>query len=155
MALDAPCKLTLSRAKSYPTSNCEEMMTKFTFDHIHLFTRDPEATAAFYERMFGAEVIRSTQEGKPRIDLKLGGANIFILDVSSNPKATTGPAHPHQGLDHFGLEVKSIDAVCAELKSKGAVFSRELVTIRPGTRIAFVTGPDGVSIELLERTPIA
>jgi lactoylglutathione lyase len=131
------------------------MMNKLTFDHIHLFTRDPEATATFYERMFGAEVIRSTQEGKPRIDLKLGGANVFILDVNDNPKAGAGPAHPHQGLDHFGLQVKNIDAVCAELKSKGAMFSREPVTIRPGTRIAFVTGPDGVSIELLERTPIA
>ena len=130
-------------------------MAKFTYDHIHLRSPNPEATAQYYERMFGAEVIRSTQEGKPRIDLKLGGANIFILDVSGNPKAAAGPAHPHQGLDHFGLQVKNIDAVCAELKSKGAMFSREPVTIRPGTRIAFVTGPDGVSIELLERTPIA
>ena len=127
-------------------------MNKLTFDHIHLFTRDPEATAAFYERMFGAEVIRSTQQGKPRIDLKLGGANIFILDVSQDPKATAGPGHPHQGLDHFGLVVKDIDAVCAELKAKGAVFTREPATIRPGTRIAFLGGPEGVSIELLERS---
>src|SRR5215813_10907118 len=99
-------------------------MTKFTFDHIHLFTRSPEATAAFYERMFGAEVIRTMQQGKPRIDLKLGGANIFILDVSQDAKAGPGPTHPHQGLDHFGLEVKDIDAVCADLKSKGAHFTR-------------------------------
>ena len=129
-------------------------MPKFAFDHIHLFSRNPEATAAFYERMFGAEVLR-TQQGKPRIDLKLGGANIFILDVSQDPKAETGPAHPHQGLDHFGLEVKDIDAVCADLKAKGAVFTREPQTIRPGARIAFLTGPEGVSIELLERTPVA
>ena len=127
-------------------------MTKFTFDHIHLFTRNPEATASFYERMFGAEVIRTMQQGKPRIDLKLGGANIFILDVSQDSKAGTGPAHPHQGLDHFGLEAKNIDAVCADLKSKGVVFTRGPETIRPGTRIAFLTGPEGVSIELLERT---
>lgn len=126
-------------------------MSRFTFDHIHLFTRDPEATAAYYERMFGAEVIRSSQQGKPRIDLKLGGANIFILDVSGDPKAAVGPAHPHQGLDHFGLEVSGIDAVCAELKAKGAKFTREPDTIRPGIRIAFVEGPEGVSIELLER----
>ena len=130
-------------------------MAKFTYDHVHLRSPDAEATASWYERMFGAEVIRSTQEGKPRIDLKLGGANIFILDVSSNPKAGAGPAHPHQGLDHFGLEVKNIDTVCTELKLKGAVFSREPVTIRPGTRVAFVAGPDGASIELLERTPVA
>jgi len=130
-------------------------MTKFAFDHIHLFSRDPETTAAFYERMFGAEVTRSLQQGKPRVDLKLGGANIFILDVSQDPKALAGPAHPHQGLDHFGLEVKSIDAVCAALKAKGAVFTREPESIRPGIRIAFLTGPEGVSIELLERTPVA
>jgi len=130
-------------------------MTTFTFDHIHLFTRDPEATAAFYQRMFGAEVIRSMPQGKPRIDLKLGGANIFILDVSQDPRAGAGPTHPHQGLDHFGLEVKNIDDVCRELKAKGASFSREPETIRPGTRIAFLTGPEGVSIELLERTPVS
>jgi lactoylglutathione lyase len=130
-------------------------MTKFTFDHIHLFTRNPDETAAFYEHMLGAEVIRSMQQGKPRIDLKLGGANIFILDVSQDPKAAAGPAHPHQGLDHFGLEVKDIDSVCADLKAKGVVFSRDPVTVRPGTRIAFLIGPEGVSIELLERTTVS
>jgi len=127
-------------------------MAKFTFDHIHLFSRDPEATAAFYQRMFGAEVIRTMQQGKPRIDLKLGGANIFILDVSQDARAAAGPAHPHQGLDHFGLEVQGIDAVCAELKAKGAVFTRGPETVRPGVRIAFLTGPENVSIELLERS---
>ena len=129
-------------------------MSKFVFDHIHLFTRNPEATASFYEKMFDAQITRSMVQGKPRFDLKLGGANIFILDVSGDPKAVAGPAHPHQGLDHFGLEVKGIDTVCAELKAKGAVFTRGPETIRPGTRIAFLTAPEGVSIELLERTPV-
>ena len=130
-------------------------MTKFTFDHIHLFTRNPEATASFYERMFGAEVIRSMQQGKPRIDLKLGGANIFLAPVAPDSGVNPPPVTPYQGLDHFGLTVSGIDAVCGDLKAKGAVFTREPVTIRPGTRIAFLTGPEGVSIELLERTPVA
>jgi catechol 2,3-dioxygenase-like lactoylglutathione lyase family enzyme len=129
-------------------------MSKFRFDHIHLFTSDPEGTAAFYERMFGAEVIRSTQQGQPRIDLRLGGADIFILDVSRDAKAAAHPAHPHHGLDHFGLEVENIDAVCAELKAKGAKFTREPTTARPGVRIAFIAGPDDVSIEVLERKPV-
>ena len=129
-------------------------VAKFAFDHIHLFSRDVEATAAFYERMFGAEVIRTTSQGKPRVDLKLGGANIFIMDVSDSLKAAAGPAHPYQGLDHFGLAVDNINAVCAELKSKGAVFSREPMDIRPGVRIAFVVGPDNASIELLERKSV-
>ena len=129
-------------------------MASFNFDHIHLFSKNPEATAAFYEKMFGAQVTRSMPGGKPRVDMKLGGANIFILDVSADPKAAAAPGHPYLGLDHFGLEVKGIDAVCADLKAKGAVFTRGPETIRPGTRIAFLTGPEGVSIELLERTPV-
>jgi catechol 2,3-dioxygenase-like lactoylglutathione lyase family enzyme len=130
-------------------------VSKFQFDHIHVFTSDPEGTAAYYERMFGAEVIRTTQQGKPRIDLRLGGANIFILDVSQDSKVAAAPAHRHRGLDHFGLEVENIDAVCAELKAKGAKFTLEPTNIRPGIRIAFIAGPDDVSIELLERQPVA
>jgi lactoylglutathione lyase len=128
-------------------------MAKFAFDHIHLLSRDPEATAVYYERMFGAEVLRSSQQGKPRIDLKLGSVMAFILDVSEDKKVGPAPAHTHLGLDHIGLEVKGIDAVCAELKVKGAVFTMEPTTIRPGVRIAFISGPESVSIELLERTP--
>ena len=126
-------------------------MPSYTFDHIHLFSPDPEATAAYYELMFGAEIIRSLQQGKPRIDLKLGGANIFIMDVSQDAKAKVLPDHPHQGLDHFGLTVTEIDKVCAELKAKGAAITRGPETARPGVRIAFLRGPEGVSIELLER----
>lgn len=126
-------------------------MARFTYDHIHLRSPDPEATARYYERMFGAEVVRTTQEGKPRIDLKLGGANIFIAPVTSGDGVNAAPVTPYQGLDHFGLSVSGIDAIVAELKAKGAVFTMEPRTIRPGVRICFIRGPEGVSIELLDR----
>jgi lactoylglutathione lyase len=126
-------------------------MTTFTYDHIHLRSPDPEATARYYERMFGAEVLRTMQQGKPRIDLKLGGANIFIAPVTPDAKVNPPPVTPYQGLDHFGLCVSGIDAVVADLKAKGAEFTMEPTTVRPGVRIAFLRGPEGVSIELLDR----
>jgi|SRR6195256_542020 catechol 2,3-dioxygenase-like lactoylglutathione lyase family enzyme len=126
-------------------------MAKFTYDHIHLRSPNPEATAEYYERMFGAEVLRTTQQGKPRIDLKLGGANIFIAQVSSGDGVNPPPTTPYQGLDHFGLLVSGIDGIVAELKAKGAVFTKEPTTVRPGVRVAFLRAPEGVSIELLDR----
>ena len=57
-------------------------MATYTWDHIHLRTANPEAMAQWFEKMLGAEVLRSTQDGKPRIDLKLGGGNIFIAPVA-------------------------------------------------------------------------
>ena len=126
-------------------------MVKCTWDHIHLRTPDPEATAQWFERMLGAEVIRSMQQGKPRIDLKLGGANIFIAPVAAGDGVNAAPTTPYQGLDHFGLLVSGIDAIAADLKAKGVEFTREPITARPGVRICFIRAPDGVSIELLER----
>lgn len=127
-------------------------MASFVYDHIHIRSLDPEATAAFYVKMFNAELIRTMSGGKPRIDMKVGGANVFIAEVVPDGKTAAPPMSPYQGLDHFGLSVTGIDAVVAELKAKGAVFTMEPTSIRPGVRIAFLRGPENVSIELLERT---
>ena len=123
----------------------------YRWDHIHLRGPDPDATAAWFERILGAQVIRSTVEGKPRIDLKLGGADVFIMPVAPGDKVNPPPVTPYRGLDHFGLTVSGIDAVAAEIKAKGVEFTMEPRTIRPGLRICFLRGPQGISIELLER----
>jgi lactoylglutathione lyase len=122
-------------------------MAKLTWDHIHLRSPDPEATAAWFERMLGGEIVRAPG----RIDVKLGGADVFILPVKPGDGTAGAPESPYQGLDHFGLTVKDIDAFAAELKGKGAEFTKEPYTIRPGVRIFFIKGPQGISIELLER----
>ncbi|MCC6887209.1 MAG: VOC family protein [Hyphomicrobiales bacterium] len=122
-------------------------MAKFTWDHIHLKTPDPEAMAQWFSTMLDAEVIH--RQGAERVDLKLGGANIFIgvSDGHNEP-----PQIPYRGLEHFGLLVSGIDAIAAELKARGCEFTKEPTTVRPGIRVCFIRGPQGISIELLERT---
>jgi lactoylglutathione lyase len=127
-------------------------MAKFTWDHIHLRTANPEAMAAWFEEMLGAEVIRSMQQGAPLIDLKLGGADVFIMPVKDGDGTHAAPTIPYRGLDHFGVAVRGIDAIAAELKAKGAEFTMEPTTIRPGIRVCFIRAPEGVSVELLERS---
>jgi lactoylglutathione lyase len=131
----------------------EDAMPTCTWDHIHLRSADPEATAQWFEKMLGAQVLRTMQQGKPRIDLKLGGANIFIAPVAPGDGVNAAPVTPYQGLDHFGLTVSGIDAIAAELKSKGVEFTKEPHVPRPGIKICFLRGPQGVSIELLDRDP--
>ena len=131
----------------------ERAMIKCTWDHIHLRTSDPEAMAQWFEKMLGAEIKRTMQQGKERIDLKLGGANIFIAPVGSGENVNAAPTIPYRGLDHFGLAVSGIDEIAADLKAKGVEFTREPTTVRPGVRICFIKAPEGVSIELLDRDP--
>ena len=116
-------------------------MAKFTWDHIHLRTTDPEAMARWFEKTLGAEVLRTMQQGKPRIDLKIGGANIFIAPVAPGDRVNAAPTTPYRGLDHFGLAVTGIDAIAADLKAKGVEFTREPTTIRPGVRCASSADP--------------
>ncbi len=101
-------------------------MAKFTYDHIHLRSPNPDATALYYQRMFEAEVIRTMQQGKPRIDLKLGGVNIFIAPVASGDGVNPPPKTPYQGLDHFGLLVS-----CARRKGCRSSCSTA-TTLEPG-----------------------
>ena len=128
-------------------------MAKFTYDHIHLRSPNPEATAAFYERMFGAEVIRTMQQGKPRIDMKIGGARRLHRagaarwkDQSAAGNALPGP-RSLRALGH-GHRCRRCRA-----QGQGRRVHHGADHIRPGVRIAFLRGPEGVSIELLERKP--
>jgi lactoylglutathione lyase len=127
-------------------------MATYSYDHIHLRTRDPKGTAEWYRRMFGAEIQESVQsDGQPRIDLNLHGLTIFLARVNNEPNLPSAPAEPYLGLDHFGLRVDDLDAAYAQLKERGATFTTEPRTIRPGVKIAFIQCPDNVRIELLER----
>jgi lactoylglutathione lyase len=125
----------------------------YSYDHMHLRSRDPMATAQYYHKMFDAKIIESIQsDGRPRIDLDLNGLTIFIAQIPSEADMPSAPTAPYIGLDHFGLRVNNMDEAVAELKRRGATFAVEPRTIRPGVRIAFVQAPESVRIELLERT---
>ena len=127
-------------------------MPKYTYDHIHLRTRQPKEMAAYFERMFDATVIESVQsDGFVRTDLDIDGLMVFIAPVPADAAMESSPADPHLGLDHFGFRVDNVDETVAELKSRGADIAVEPRTIRPGVRIAFVRAPDDVRIELLQR----
>ena len=126
-------------------------MTKYTWEHIHLRSPDPASTAQWYQEKLGAEIIRTPQpDGSTRYDLDLTGQKIFI--AKADPAATgASPQIPYMGLEHIGLTVENIDAAVTELKQKGVPFTMEPKTIRPGVRIAFLTAPQNVSIELIQR----
>jgi lactoylglutathione lyase len=132
-------------------------MTEFRFDHIHLRSPDPAATAEFYSKMFGAEVTSSvgppgtTYAGLMRYSMKLGGQTVLVAPADPRSPNAAPPKPPYHGLEHMGLAVDDIDASAADLKAKGAEFTVEPTTIGPGLRIAFLRGPQGVLVELVQR----
>ena len=114
--------------------------------HIHLMSHDAMQAAAFYETMFGAEVEPSKgANGLPRANMMLGSQFILISTVDGSVTQTASGPHSCLGLDHIGIAVDDLAAAAADLEAKGATF-----IMPPRGRIAFVQGPDNVSIELVQ-----
>ena len=125
-------------------------MTDYHPHHIHLMSHDAMAAGAYYQRMFGAKLVASKGgNGLPRANLTLGGQIILISTVTEKVTQTASGPHSCLGLDHLGLGVDDMQAAIADLEAKGAEF---LMKPPDGKgRIAFVKGPDFVSIELVRR----
>jgi catechol 2,3-dioxygenase-like lactoylglutathione lyase family enzyme len=126
-------------------------MAEYRCDHVHLRSADCEATARFYEEMFGASpVFRRMVDGMLRIALDLRGLTLFIDQVpDGTPKA---PPPPYIGIEHICLAVDGLEAAAAELCRKGVTFVVEPRELRPGIRYAFIEAPDDVRIELIDRS---
>jgi catechol 2,3-dioxygenase-like lactoylglutathione lyase family enzyme len=124
-----------------------------SFDHAHVISPDPQATADWYVDRFGGTVVRSVQiAGAPQIYIAFGGGAMVIVRGERPGEKPAGKPNLQWGLDHFGMRVQGdYDAFCAGLRSKGVKFTMEPTVVNPTTRIAFIEAPDGVSVELLER----
>ena len=111
------------------------------FHHVHLFVPDPEESFKWYLHSFGGE--RTKLKG--RLDAMKYG-DVWLLAQKGEPVA---PSAGH-AIDHIGWRAENLDATARELKAKGVTFTSEP---RPfnALRIAFVQGPAGVRIELVQR----
>lgn len=132
-------------------------MRQYHWDHIHYRTANPEAIATFFETLFDATVKRDIYPpgrlypGQPRISIQAGSQRILL--APKHPDDPTGPApdFPHYGLEHIGFTVDDVDAACDELRAKGAEIAIGPLTRSPGLRLAFVRGPEGIMVELVQK----
>jgi catechol 2,3-dioxygenase-like lactoylglutathione lyase family enzyme len=119
-------------------------MATIKFHHTHLISAEPEKTADFYVKMFGAKKgeTRKMPNGSISVPLDLNGSPIMVSSPRLQP--------PKYGLDHFGISTTDMDSTIKELKAAGVKFQMEPTEIRPGMRIAFFWGPENVLIEIAE-----
>jgi catechol 2,3-dioxygenase-like lactoylglutathione lyase family enzyme len=104
---------------------------------------DYDRSLAWYRDMLGWQVVLELAEWKwAQLQSPVKG---LLVGIGQSEQVKEG------GGATLTFTVKDIDAVAAQIKAKGVTFTREPTTIRPGVRICFIRGPEGISIELLER----
>ena len=121
------------------------------FDHVHVMAGNAEEVASFFEKIFGGRIFAREQAGGlPVVRMDLYGVNVFIFGT----KPGAGQFESGKGLrgvDHIGFKVKDLAKAAEELKKKGARFSIEPSVTPAGVKFAFIDGPDGLRVELVER----
>jgi catechol 2,3-dioxygenase-like lactoylglutathione lyase family enzyme len=128
-------------------------MHGLVMDHIHIITDDPYGTARWFADMLGGEVIKLQQpDGRERIDIRFGEALIYISPAPSTAEPAADEGRRRRGVDHIGFSVPDVDSAVAVLQQKGVRVLEEPATPRPGIRTAFVSGPEGIRIELFHRS---
>ena len=128
-------------------------MPNYWMDHVHLVSKDPMKTAAFYEKAFAAKKEDETlPDGRLLLTRILNNDEVSIKISNPRPKSLVPNTLPDGcGLEHYGLKTDDIEAAVAEMKGMGVEFVQEITALPSGTKISFFVTPDGDLVELLQR----
>jgi catechol 2,3-dioxygenase-like lactoylglutathione lyase family enzyme len=112
-----------------------------SLDHVNVCTKDLAATRAFYVDALGLTEGPRPSFGADGLWLYAGGAPIvhIVLETQARP--------PRGGIDHFAFAVADFDAALARMTAAGIPYAASDIPDGFG-RQAFITDPNGVSVEL-------
>ena len=116
--------------------------------HIHVFSGDAVATAAWYATQFGGEVVPFKGLAPLHSILYDNGGDETWLIVNQAPGERTGT--DGTVVDHIGWHTTDYDPWLERLRANGVKFVEEPRELDDGHRIAFIEGPDGTKIEVVE-----
>ena len=129
-------------------------MMQYSINHVHIRSSDPQSSASWYEKHFGAKKLfeREVMPGTVTISMEMGGP--VRLNISSKPEGSSdakGVAELNRlGLEHFGFDVLDLQSELERLEAAGIRIVLPLTQVPTGTRLAYIEGPDDVLIELVQ-----
>ena len=126
------------------------------YGHHHVNATDPAAHKKFWADALGGVVAKVGTDGREVIRIP----NVWIFMRTQAAKGSSKGSTA----DHIGFSVANLDATLARVKANGFRVATadespasynvkgDVANPGPGTRLAFVFGPDDVKVELLEAT---
>ncbi|MDQ6993266.1 MAG: lactoylglutathione lyase [Mariprofundus sp.] len=121
--------------------------------HTMIRVADLDRSIHFYTDVLGMQLLRQKEYPEGKFTLAFVGygneADGAAIELTYNWQ-TDGYTHGN-GFGHIAIAVSDIHIICKRIRVAGGVISREPGPMKHGTTIiAFVTDPDGYSIELIE-----
>lgn len=146
--------------------------------HTAISVGDMDRSLVFYRDLLGFKVLRQVEApGDERLDrivgLKGSRMKIAMLQVGDSaeiieliqyisPRGKPLPEDTRQcdlGVSHVCFKVSGIDSLYSKLVSQGVKFNCPVQTMNPTeagvARVTYFHDPDGITLELLEMTPLS
>jgi catechol 2,3-dioxygenase-like lactoylglutathione lyase family enzyme len=131
--------------------------------HVSINVSDLERSVAFYKDVFGWEQIFDSEVDSEALSAlvgvpgatgqacggRIGDLRVELMCLSYTPKT---PPAPGLGLQVLSFEVEDIQAAHDAFQARGVPVMGPLVELH-GTKMFFVSDPDGQGIEICEYIP--
>ena len=143
-----------------PTSASAQLLAAkegpIVYGHHHVNATDPAAHKKFWADALGGTVVKVGTDGREVIRIP----NVWIFMRTQAAKGSSKGSTA----DHIGFSVKNLQQTLDRVKANGFRVATaeespasynvkgDIANPGPGTRLAFVFGPDDVKVELLEQT---
>jgi lactoylglutathione lyase len=124
-------------------------------NHVHIRSKDAEASAAWYTEHFGAKLLSSREVMPGTITITMDTGSPVRLNISSQRAGESQERAVADinrlGLEHYGFETDDIAADIAHFECAGVRIVMPITDVGSGSKIAYIEGPDDVVIELVQR----
>lgn len=141
-------------------------------DHVSVTTERLDRSIAFYRDVLGLPFKDRGEASEPELstltglddvrvrwaEFDLGGGQLLELLEYLSPVGDPVQPRPNRpGATHIGLAVDDLSSIAMRLVEAGVAVSEQPVTLSEegewhGVQVLYVRDPDGVSIELVDRT---
>jgi catechol 2,3-dioxygenase-like lactoylglutathione lyase family enzyme len=120
------------------------------FDHVHFYCGDISKAVAYFQNLFDGRITSQAEfKGNLYVRMKVCGFTIALRGVDpKNDELTAGKEA--RGLGHFGFTVDNLGKTLTDLARKGARIAIPPNISPLGLNCAFIEGPEGSLIELIE-----
>ena len=121
--------------------------------HVAIIASDYDRSKAFYTQTLGLTIIREVyreERESYKLDLEAGNAQIELFSFLDPPARVNGPEAV--GLRHLCFEVDDVVEVKGQLEGKGIEVEEVRTDPYTGRLFTFFKDPDGLPLELYERS---
>ncbi len=122
------------------------------YAHTMIRVKNIDKSLEFYQKLLGLQLLKTMELPDATLYFLTDEAKCCSIELTYNHKLPEGGYSHGNHFGHLAFETESMDKFSEKLKSFGMDYTMPPFDIKEGgPKIAFLSDPDGINIEIIER----